>query len=210
MAGYTQSLVAAIVHALVNGVTPENLGAGIRSGLSASRLLHTKGFCFEGRRDEPAKLEFPVERIVEDILKSSQPAAKSIFKQVAIPDNTGRSFISIDNPRDTAVAIIAKGPKEALNGEPICTFADFITVDRQEAESLRSIRGVITEYVRNRSRAKPLSIAVFGQPGSGKSFAVEPQLPRTKVRHPYDQCKQHCSAQVHIAPCLSRIAWVGE
>jgi hypothetical protein len=174
MAGYTQSLVAAIVHALVNGVAPENLGVGIRSGLSASRLLHTKGFHFEGPGDEPAKLEFPVKRIAEEIHETSkQPAEDSIFKQVAIEENSEWSIISVDNAWDTALAIIANGPKEALKGKPICTFGDFITVDRQEAESLRSIRGVIAEYVRNRSRAKPLSIAVFGQPGSGKSFAVE-------------------------------------
>ena len=77
MAGCTQTLVAAIVHALVNGVAPENLGVGIRSGLSASRLLHTKGFHFEGGGNEPTDLKFPVKRIAEEIHKTSKQAAKS-------------------------------------------------------------------------------------------------------------------------------------
>jgi len=174
MAGYTQSLVAAIVHAIINDVTTESLGIGVRSGVAASRLLHSIGFQFEGTPEEPTGLKFPVEQVAKEIHKTSkQPAMDSPFEKVKIQQDRGWSMVSLDNVWNTALKIITEGPKHALHGQPICTFADFITVDRQEAESLRSIRGLVSEYVRNRSRAKPLSIAVFGQPGSGKSFAVE-------------------------------------
>jgi hypothetical protein len=43
---------------------------------------------------------------------------------------------------------------------------------RQEIESLRSIRSLVGEYVSQPRPKRPLSIAVFGPPGSGKSFGI--------------------------------------
>ena len=63
------------------------------------------------------------------------------------------------------------GPYEALERVPLGGFGDLLTVDRQEIESLRSIRTLIDEYLK-RPRKAPLSIAVFGSPGSGKSYTV--------------------------------------
>ncbi len=51
-------------------------------------------------------------------------------------------------------------------------FGNLLTVDRQEIESYRSIRNLVAEYAGNKQVARPLSIAVFGTPGSGKSFGV--------------------------------------
>jgi hypothetical protein len=45
-------------------------------------------------------------------------------------------------------------------------------VDRQEIESLRSIRSLVSEYVAQPNPKRPLSIAVFGPPGAGKSFGI--------------------------------------
>jgi hypothetical protein len=58
---------------------------------------------------------------------------------------------------------------------PCARFGDLTTVDRKEIESYRSIRNLIREYLdRTGDRdPKPLSIAVFGPPGSGKSFGVK-------------------------------------
>jgi hypothetical protein len=60
-------------------------------------------------------------------------------------------------------------------------FGDLITVDRLEIEALRSIRGLIREYARRPK--SPLNLAVFGPPGSGKSFAVE-QVAESVFRSP--------------------------
>jgi hypothetical protein len=51
-------------------------------------------------------------------------------------------------------------------------FGELLTVDRQEIESYRSIRNLVGEYARQKKVSRPLSIAVFGTPGSGKSFGV--------------------------------------
>lgn len=59
---------------------------------------------------------------------------------------------------------------------PILTFGKLTLVERKEIESIRSIRNLIKSYLeeaRNTASALPLCIAVFGAPGSGKSFAVK-------------------------------------
>lgn len=55
---------------------------------------------------------------------------------------------------------------------PYGRFGDFVTVDRAEIESFRNLASVIEEYMKLPT-TKPLNIAVFGPPGSGKSFGVK-------------------------------------
>lgn len=56
----------------------------------------------------------------------------------------------------------------------VVTFKKLVVAERDEIESLYSIRNLMGQYVREaESNEKPLSIAVFGAPGSGKSFAVK-------------------------------------
>jgi len=59
-----------------------------------------------------------------------------------------------------------------LEDVPIGRMGKLVTVDRREIESLLALRAVMEEYL-NQSLSAPLSLAVFGPPGSGKSFAVE-------------------------------------
>jgi hypothetical protein len=47
------------------------------------------------------------------------------------------------------------------------------SVDRIEIESMRSVRNIISEYLVSSGRGRPLNLAVFGPPGSGKSFAIK-------------------------------------
>ncbi len=56
---------------------------------------------------------------------------------------------------------------------PVLKIGHLITVDRQEIESLRSVKNILNEYLNSPQQTSPLSIAVFGPPGSGKSFAVK-------------------------------------
>jgi hypothetical protein len=46
-------------------------------------------------------------------------------------------------------------------------------VDRNEIESFRTIAALIQEYISQEKADKPVSIAVFGAPGSGKSFGIK-------------------------------------
>lgn len=56
---------------------------------------------------------------------------------------------------------------------PIGRFDKLVSVDRQEIEGLRSIKNILGEYCNSTARDRPISLAVFGPPGSGKSYGVK-------------------------------------
>jgi hypothetical protein len=179
MAGYTQCLACGIAYSLIQqGVTPISLADGVRRGLSASRELHRHGFDADNGKPFPEKLCFPTKLIVNTIRNASD----KIFLSEEIEQGKDWRIASFDNPERLAVQIIEEGPEAALKGMPICQFKDLVTIDREESESLRSISGLVAEYARNRSTARPLSIAIFGSPGSGKSFAVQQVIEALRER----------------------------
>jgi len=55
---------------------------------------------------------------------------------------------------------------------PIGQVGDLTMIDRREIEAVHGIKGLIQKYSRSRE-IRPLNLAVFGPPGSGKSYAVE-------------------------------------
>lgn len=60
---------------------------------------------------------------------------------------------------------------------PVLTLRKLQTVERDEIETCRAIRGLLKNYAEDygglRKASRPTSIAVFGPPGSGKSFVVK-------------------------------------
>ena len=70
----------------------------------------------------------------------------------------------------TATAISGAG---ALGGFPVARFGALQTVDRQEIESLRTLRQLILDYETAGRQDKPLNLGVFGPPGAGKSFGIK-------------------------------------
>jgi hypothetical protein len=56
---------------------------------------------------------------------------------------------------------------------PFARFEKLLTTDRAEIEGLRSIRNLLSEYIHHDELKIPLSVGVFGPPGSGKSFGVQ-------------------------------------
>ena len=72
-----------------------------------------------------------------------------------------------------ALDVVIHGPKKALLSVPKATYEKYLTCDRDEIESINEVRRLILEYKSNPEDKRPLSIAVFGAPGSGKSFAVK-------------------------------------
>lgn len=71
--------------------------------------------------------------------------------------------------------IVVRGARRALRERqfPFAEFGRLMVVERREIEGLRSIRNLFHEYVHRPDRRRPLSVAVFGPPGSGKSFGVK-------------------------------------
>jgi Predicted ATPase (AAA+ superfamily) len=73
---------------------------------------------------------------------------------------------------EIAREIVIHGEQSLLDQVPYCQFEALLTIDRQEIERYRAIVNLITEYRNNRD-GRPLCIAVFGAPGSGKSFGIK-------------------------------------
>lgn len=61
----------------------------------------------------------------------------------------------------------------ALANVPYARFGKFFTVDREEIEALSLVKRLMRRYLRDTDERKPLSIAVFGPPGAGKSFGIK-------------------------------------
>ncbi|MDR2468875.1 MAG: AAA family ATPase [Tannerella sp.] len=78
----------------------------------------------------------------------------------------------VENKRifDIACEYVQKGAK-VIEGLPQLSFGALTTIDRREIESYRNICNLIENYVHS-DNVRPLSVAVFGAPGSGKSFGV--------------------------------------
>jgi hypothetical protein len=85
-------------------------------------------------------------------------------------DFTGSGFESVVS---TGIDVVLRGVDVALKPVPKATYGKYTTADRDEIERINSIRNLIVGYLDNPRDARPLSFAVFGPPGSGKSFAVK-------------------------------------
>jgi len=78
---------------------------------------------------------------------------------------------------ETAKRIVINGEKEILDTVPSCQYGALQTVDRMEIENYRAIVNLMKKYAQDKD-SRPLSLAVFGFPGSGKSFGIK-QIAKT-------------------------------
>ncbi|HGE71853.1 TPA: hypothetical protein ENX78_13510 [Candidatus Poribacteria bacterium] len=72
-----------------------------------------------------------------------------------------------------AMDVVLFGPEKALAEIPKVIYGKYLTVDKEEIQSINAIRNLIQSYIQNPKDNRPLSIAVFGTPGSGKTFAIK-------------------------------------
>ncbi|MCU0286353.1 MAG: RyR domain-containing protein [Acidobacteria bacterium] len=75
--------------------------------------------------------------------------------------------------KDIAVEYVINGKSKELENIPLGQFGKLLTIDKNEIENFRSIKNLVKEYLVDNTINKPLPVAVFGPPGSGKSFAVK-------------------------------------
>jgi hypothetical protein len=183
--GATSIFAAALARHIV---APENYPLYIAFGraLAARRAQHETGGgpaeCFSGAaadravRDalhppagapEPARIFYttPAHRLLDDLALRDQPDTASDL----LRDLTG---VGYEYVAAKAADVVLRGPAVALAPAPRARYGRYFTIDRQEIERINAIRNLIVAYKKNPNERRPLSIAVFGPPGSGKSFAV--------------------------------------
>lgn len=193
MVGYNTCLSAAIAHNLLIQGEPvtqaeEPLLKGICAGLSAMRVLLSKGYQEEGPTRQETRISFPYLLVSAEIAK---PTVK--YAQTSVRDPLGvlaRSWVPEAAPSYPGIFtilsqqcshdlltlarnIVKNGPEKALSNIPLGRFGKLLTIDRNEIESYRTIAALIQEYIVQEKVDKPISISVFGAPGSGKSFGIK-------------------------------------
>ncbi len=202
MVGYGSAFTAAIVHQLAVAPVaerfciakdkeeklrpPEAIQRGLKAGLAASRRLLALGFGKDGGCPAYPKAElFGVGD--QPSFFACQPVP--IIPGASVPDRGyWRLLESIFSGKTAllqrAVAMTATGAKPVdadgkeaealLKAAPVAVFAKALrALDRREVENYRALYCLLREYIGMPSTSRPLSVAVFGPPGAGKSFGVK-------------------------------------
>lgn len=171
VAGLTRTIAAGMVnHEELN----KSISEGIREGIVAAQKYFIHGFGEQVEEDtfpNPAilveeKNDFICKEHIQDvrIRNSGNPNCQACW--YIIKDKSASDLAEI------AFDIVKNGEKSALRFIPIAQFGKLKTVDKAEIEGYRSIKNLMGEYVGANNTLRPLSIAVFGTPGSGKSFGI--------------------------------------
>lgn len=129
--------------------------------------------------DEPEPKKPRCVEAVERFRAAWNPKEIDVWPQATSPglkrcrlltNSTGTTAASL---HAKAIEIVVQGPEKALGSVPKACYEGYLTADRDEIESINEIRRLILEYKVTPADKRPLSIAVFGAPGSGKSFAIK-------------------------------------
>ncbi len=186
--GSSSILTAAMVRYSVAPDYP--LFMALTRGLQASRLHHDSGAgglrsydAFFSRDDvvriltsSPSEEEpetghatffsaYPHE-VLTDRKARAQPATVSDL----LGDLTGPG---IEHVTAKGFDVVWRGVDAALAPAPKAQYGKFFTVDREEIERINAVRRLIVSYRADPGDKRPLSVAIFGPPGCGKSFAVK-------------------------------------
>jgi len=187
MAGYTQCLVAAVAAGVAKEMAAPAIEKYVHAGIQGGRKLHEIGYQFT------APVPFPTGQVAEEIqlwlgdianLSGELPKIRvqncdevnwSILKRHFSQHPSGGNLQILGWPdvRERLMGLVKAGISESFRNVPAVSFDKFTAVSRDEIETLRAVRGLMREYGSRRTNKRPLSIAVFGAPGSGKSFAVK-------------------------------------
>ena len=133
----------------------------------------------------------PLQPVLEDMLDGEKTGR---ICRIAVPERSMKALATDMSPfcildeycRNSkggymaeAEKIVIAGPEELYRHVPVCSYLTLATVDKDEVESFHTIHLLLEDYVSRRRSAgdgenvRPLSVAVFGPPGSGKSFGVK-------------------------------------
>jgi hypothetical protein len=159
----------------------------VSRGLAAARELHRIGggydkSGFELGAADSRVFAFATKAHSEEIFRSAfcrdlldDPATEEtaeippLERQTLLTDALGltSAFLTL-----AAQNIVKFGKEIALQSIPHLKIGKYFTVDREEIERMNTVRNLILDYQMS-AETRPLSIAVFGPPGVGKSFAIK-------------------------------------
>ncbi|MBN1612760.1 MAG: hypothetical protein JW940_39425 [Polyangiaceae bacterium] len=188
MLGYTSILTACLAKSWVLNETPskweeETIHAAVSESFLRGQRHFDVGFCPKRHVKAPANFgawntwvffEDPDKKIplcTKIVLPS--PLEKSVFDCKL---NDGREAkAKAKAERELAEDILTRGPVRPLTeqGLPFTRIGKYVLIEPEEIDAFSSLRLLLGAHMQNASATRPFNIAVFGAPGSGKSFGVE-------------------------------------
>lgn len=190
MIGYNTCITSSIVRELMISPEKPDLVTAVRIGLCALRDLHENGYEYQNNCSARACFNFPYQRIAQIIENCDGKPFGTTSVQIPTRLLDIDSVKSEEKPvisgtwtilqqqagknelEGLASRILNEGAESALKNVPMGKFGNLLTVDRREIESFRNIRRLVNGYCCQEKFERPLSMAVFGPPGSGKSFGI--------------------------------------
>jgi hypothetical protein len=165
------------------GAMRELLGNGF-SISNANELYPYKIICayfkdvLEAKKDIPVTiLDLTPERIVSNMTILEEICRDRIYKERAeeITDAEITDAEVANKIINLYKMIITHGIEsdKSLKNIPVLQYEHLITADRYEMEGYRKIHNLFERYLSDQKADTPLSICVFGSPGSGKSFGIK-------------------------------------
>ncbi|MFH1197775.1 MAG: hypothetical protein V1720_18890 [bacterium] len=174
------------------------LGGGSKKELNFSERIEKLKVGFSHHRKESPKNEKDLTKEQKELLAKEKEILKFFNGNysTAFPRYSAGSMYGLSNDENEwksdllrdyvgegeyftyskSFEIIMKGAEAALAPVPMAKFGKYLTFDRDEIERIHSIQNAINTYVNHPSDNRPLSFAVFGAPGCGKSFAIKQLL----------------------------------
>jgi len=176
MLGLTSAFVASLAARIAEGGLAA-VGEGVRDGLGCARRFFRQGY-----GTDPAKAQLKAglfhstagqQTYIADVeITRPEPLPNSAQAKSPSDPKFWRILEGLKGLEEIACEFVRAGQAADLKNVPVGQFGKLKTVDRAEIESFRSIRNLMREYLYKTDATRPLSIAVFGPPGSGKSFGV--------------------------------------
>jgi len=168
MLGLRGAVVCALAEAMASDTTGVDFIDATRKGMTHAIDIATAGF--DLTQD---KLAWPAKSANND----KTPTIADVPIPEYIPDSPGQwnllSTSSDQSMQDLAYDVLVNGLEKSLSNVPQIEFGKICLTDRNRIEQFSVVRTLVSDYLNQEKWSQPLSIAVFGSPGSGKSFAVK-------------------------------------
>lgn len=173
--GIAEAFVAGFAKTLVRLDQLQNIDNSIEFGLVAARRLARRGLSIS----DPASSQAPGYDVVKIMRNLDDDGTEKLIRFSIPSDEIGRgsernwSLLdrTIGDPAEVARQIVKEGIHSSTSQIPLARFNRLVLFDRQEIESYRTLFNFLSEYLAVPNN-QPLSIALFGPRGSGKSFAA--------------------------------------
>ena len=173
--GVAEAFVAGFAETIIRSDHVNHIEESIEQGLWAARRLARHGLSIRDSENSQV-LDSNAVEIIRNL--SENETGKLLHFSIPseeIKRGSERNWSILDytigDPTEVARQIVKKGSYSLTTQVPLARFSGLILFNRQEIQSFRTVSIILNDYLGVLNN-KPLSIALIGFRGSGKSFAA--------------------------------------